>query len=183
VQSDSGEILSDTLLTVTWDLGVPVALNPTTIELRLFNDPTRRMLQDSGTTIFVAFSTFGGLQVPLNIISSSSGISCSFAGGCPYQIEASGLASSLLGSPDNKIDFCGQECPLDVANSSVLQARCTVPALPSLYSVDNYKIKKAGPLANKGVWSGTTSEVQLAKLFDEDETTVLEDNTQSNCFF
>ena len=58
-----------------------------------------------------------------------------------------------------------------------------MPALPSLYSVDNYKIEQAGPLANKGVWTGTTSEVQLAKLFDEDETTVLEDNTQANCYF
>ena len=67
MESDSGEILSDTELTVTWNLGVPVAVNPAPIELRLFNDPTRRMLQASGTTIFVAFSTFGGLQVPLNI--------------------------------------------------------------------------------------------------------------------
>lgn len=38
-------------------------------------------------------------------------------------------------------------------------------------------------MANKGVWSGTTSPTELAKLFDEDETTVLLDTTQTNCFF
>ena len=124
------------------------------------------------------------MEVPLNIQSTTSGLSCSFAGGCSYEISGSGIASSLLsGNSNNKIDFCGQDCIVDVANSSVSTTVCSVPALPSLYSEENYKIERAGPLANKGVWSGTTSEVQIAKLFDEDETTVLEDTTQSNCYF
>ena len=146
------------------------------------------MLEDVPiTTFFVSFvdltAGFTGLTVPLNVGSNSNNLSCSFAGGCPYEILASGLTSSLSSSPNNKIDFCGQECLLDVANSSASSAVCTVPALPSIYSVDNFKLKRASPLANKGVWSGTTGQVQLAKLFDEDETTVIEDTTPSNCYF
>ena len=53
----------------------------------------------------------------LAVTASTSGLSCSFQGGCPYSVTAAGLTSTMLNSSSNTIDVCGNPCVMDEAAS------------------------------------------------------------------
>lgn len=76
------------------------------------------------------------------VTSSTSGLQCSFAGGCQYAIEADGLYATLLDST-NELQVCGSTCTLRDDLSSAAYAVCELPALATTYSIDNYKIIEA----------------------------------------
>lgn len=48
-----------------------------------------------------------------DLTDSTSGLSCSFQGGCSYSVTGTGLTSSLLNSEVNSIDVCGNPCLID----------------------------------------------------------------------
>jgi hypothetical protein len=44
-------------------------------------------------------------------ITSSTAVTCSFQGGCVYEVEANGLTAALaIVDTENKITVCGKEC-------------------------------------------------------------------------
>ena len=53
----------------------------------------------------------------LSVTDSTSGLSCSFQGGCSYTVTAAGLTASLSGSSTNQIDVCGNPCVINAAAS------------------------------------------------------------------
>ena len=106
---------------------------------------------------------------------------CSYEGGCSYTIEANGLASSLLDSESNSIDMCGNPCAIDEAASSPSETVCTLPHISTAWSAEHYDIVVSGML-HDGVWSGTASQSELAKLTDDKNMIDMEDSS-SNCYF
>jgi hypothetical protein len=75
------------------------------------------------------------LEKELDVTSSSSGLECSFAGGCTYSIESSGLYAMLL-NEENSVQICGAECILREDLSDGDFAVCELPLLVTNYSVD-----------------------------------------------
>lgn len=53
----------------------------------------------------------------LAVTDSSSGLSCSFQGGCSYTVTAAGLTSTMKNSSTNSLDVCGNPCVMDEAAS------------------------------------------------------------------
>ena len=95
----------------------------------------------------------------LVITSSSAGLECSFAGGCPYEINANGLAGLLQSDESSTIEICGNKCELDIASSSGTTAVCMLPALASTYSALMFDIVTPSELEVK--WTGTGSNMDV----------------------
>lgn len=97
------------------------------------------------------------------------------------------MSSSLQNSPPgiekNRIDVCGQECVLDTVNSDANKAVCILPAMPTTFSANNLSVVETGSMVNEGVWSGTGSQTELAKLYNGKETDRYVDSTSTNCHF
>lgn len=80
----------------------------------------RRNLQEAseGESIFAWEDGNFDLTVTLDVTDSTSGLSCSFQGGCSYTVTAAGLTASFLAdSETNFLDVCGQNCVIDADNS------------------------------------------------------------------
>ena len=92
-------------------------------------------------------------------------MSCSFQGGCPYKIKATGLTASLINSKTNRIDVCGNPCVIDTKASDASQTTYTLPYLATAYSAETYEIVSEG-LIHDGEWTGTATAAELAKLID-----------------
>lgn len=106
VESSSAVINSSGSVTATFSKGVPLAQSGASPILRFDHVSLNEKLVsvDSGVTI----------TNTLTLADSTSGLSCSFSGGCTYAITATGLASSLLSEgTSNQIDVCGNHCIVD----------------------------------------------------------------------
>lgn len=78
----------------------------------------------------------------LTINGKSSGLSCSYAGGCLFSVEAEGLASLLAAdSSKNYIEVCNKKCEYSSADSTSTEAKCFLPAISTVYSNENFKIQ------------------------------------------
>lgn len=100
-------------------------------------------------------------------ITSSSFDSCSFAGGCSYQINAEGIAAMLL-NKNNCVDVCGNECVLQTDNYDSTVAYCTVPHMATDYSVENYKITETKVLKGTEFPNDFLTDGDLTKIFKPD---------------
>lgn len=68
-------------------------------------------------------------------------VDCSFAGGCSIQINQPGLLKNLVAdSSKNVVRVCSQVCTVDKAASTENFVKCTLPALATENSIDNFKI-------------------------------------------
>jgi hypothetical protein len=63
-------------------------------------------------THFASVASDISITKELEIVSSTSSLECSFAGGCTYAIESSSLYATLLDS-SNSIQVFGSECALN----------------------------------------------------------------------
>ena len=117
----------------------------------------------------------------LSVTDSTSGLSCSFQGGCSYTVTSDGLTSTLADSEVDYIDVCGNPCAISVAESDASQLTCVLPYLSTAYSAENFKIVTEGALS--GTWSGTGSSAELAKLADGNNKNDFGANTSTNCYF
>jgi len=71
----------------------------------------------------------------LNVEGSQSGLSCSFAGGCLYEVQAKGLASVMKSNPDEAyITVCAEKCVFSESDSSASAVKCKVPEVSTIYS-------------------------------------------------
>ena len=129
----------------------------------------------------IAFQSGISITNELSVTDSTSGLSCSFQGGCEYAVSASGLFSTLFASDSSKIEVCGNECILNESASGSGEAICTLPYVSTAYSAAEYDIVQVGVL-HDGVWTGTASDRELNKLIDNKNMVDISDETSSSCY-
>ena len=109
VESSSTVSDSASTVTATFDLGVPISDTGVAPVLRFDHQSLNEQL--------VAINGGVTLTNAMSISDSTSGLSCSFQGGCAYTVTATGLASLLYGTSENRIDVCGNTCTIDTSAS------------------------------------------------------------------
>ena len=139
------------------------------------------MLNTGANSLVAAQDASITISNALSVSSSTSGLSCSFAGGCPYTVTAASLTATLVGSTTDYIDVCGNKCAIDEANSDSSQLTCTLPYVSTTYSASNYDIVTKG-LLHDGTWTGTASDAELAKLIDNNNIVDMTDSTAADCY-
>lgn len=178
VVSDSGSILSDTEVTVTFDNGVPITDSAATVSLRFENSVNGNlMVAYQVTAVEIASNA-------LSVSGSSSGLTCSFQGGCAYSVTANGLTSVLLPGEEaheNRIEVCGQRCEVDASASDASQATCIVPPIATSYSASNFEIVTADNVFTHTSSVTASAMDQVANLFDGDNLNDYVDSAAS-CF-
>jgi hypothetical protein len=104
------------------------------------------------------------LANPLSVTASTTGLECSFAGGCDFEITAKGLSTLLKDTKNHYVTVCDQVCEYDEASSTSDIAVCKVPQISTTYSDSNFKIAESVDVLNSGVFFG--SNANAAKVFD-----------------
>lgn len=185
VESDSAVINSDVSITATFNNGIPVSETAESPSVRFVPSDSRRRLvslSDAGMQLLGWINGDVTIQNTLSVTDSTSGLSCSFQGGCAYTVTSDGLTSTLTDSETNYIDVCGNTCVIDSDASDADQTTCTLPYVSTAYSASTFEIVQEGKL-HDGTWTGTASDEQLAGLIDGLNMIDMEDSTSSDCYF
>jgi len=169
IAADSVVVDSTGQVTATWANGVPLSGEAAAPELFFEDDSTGVILQSVEDAAAVLTNA-----ISVTASSSSSGMECSFAGGCDLEISALGLTQMISSDPhNNRIDVCGRPCELsDTADASV--ARCKLPALPTTFSDQNFGIQTNAKLTEFEV---TSTGEQWEKMFDDNLYNFNDDGT------
>ena len=69
---------------------------------------------------------------------NSGRISCGYAGGCPHEIEAVGLTTSIREGLA-QVSVCGKTCELDEAQSTDLKAVCSLDYIQTSRSAEVFE--------------------------------------------
>ena len=156
VEADSVTIDSDTQVTATWSLGVPTTSSDSA-------EPGLWFVKDGSTETHFAISEAVHTNA-LTVASSSSGLECSFAGGCTYEVSVnSGLASLFKHKPDgNYIQVCETPCEYLESESTSSAVKCKLPAMSTAYSNANFAIAPETNALDSGVHFGTGENYELA---------------------
>jgi hypothetical protein len=123
VEADSVTINSGTEVVATWDMGIPPVSGGTAL---LWFEST------ATTELYYASSSAITIETAVTPTAPSA-VSCSFAGGCTYTVQAAGLAS-MVAADVSQITVCGETCEYLADASTSEQVSCKVPALSTLYS-------------------------------------------------
>jgi len=89
---------------------------------------------------------FANISVSLNkvlsVTGSSSGLTCSFAGGCNLEVQAEGLSTLLKNDTvNNFITVCEEKCEFVKNLSDSSKSVCKLPKMSTIYSNENYMIE------------------------------------------
>lgn len=119
VESSSAVIESDTAITATFDNGVPISDSESAPSVRFVPSSRRRRLMSLSDADLQLIALPQDITVTntLSVTDSTSGLTCSFQGGCSYTVTAAGLTASLTDSATNQIDVCGNPCVINSAES------------------------------------------------------------------
>jgi len=81
---------------------------------------------------------------PFTLASSTSGLSCSFNGGCALNMKGtSGVKTMLKENPkENYIKVCEQKCVLDDKLSKPDEITCNLGAVPTLTQTTTTKLER-----------------------------------------
>lgn len=110
IQADTVTLVSATSVTAVFTLGVPISVNATI--------PILSFLKTSSTEEIFAL-TSSNLTNALSVTATTSGLTCSFAGGCEYEITSNSLAIMLSNdSSSNYISVCDEVCVYNETASS-----------------------------------------------------------------
>ena len=184
VESSSAVIDSDTSITATFGNGIPISEIAAAPSVRFVPTSDRRRLMalvDADLQL-IALPMDITVENTLSVTDSTSGLSCSFQGGCSYTVTAAGLTASLTDSETNQIDVCGNPCVINADESDADQVTCTLPYVSTAYSATEFEIVTQGIL-HDGTWTGTASDEELAKLIDTKNMIDMIDATSSECYF
>jgi hypothetical protein len=145
---------SSTQATATFDLGTPVGTGSPLLSFK--------------KEAVVHFSASpSSLTQALAVSSSSSGLQCSFAGGCNYEVSSVGLSSILKGdSAINYLTVCDEKCVFNEKESTSTSAKCKMPKLSTVYSNQNYNVSTESENLKSGKYFGTAQDYEIA--FDND---------------
>ena len=142
VESTSAVIDSDSSISATYDNGVPIADTAASPSVRFVPTSNRRRLvalADADLQL-IALPSDITISNTLSVTDSTSGLSCSYQGGCSYSVTAAGLTASLTGNASNQIDVCGNPCVINNDLSDADQTTCTLPYVSTAYSASTYDI-------------------------------------------
>lgn len=138
VNADSVSIDSDSQVTATFTKGVPPLSKDSIPELKF---ETTETAKKSLTHYSVISST---VTNALAITSTSTDLTCSYAGGCLFKVVSAGLATAMKSNPStNYIDMCGNNCTYQDADSSSSEIQCKMPSLSTSKSVASFKIQQS----------------------------------------
>jgi hypothetical protein len=131
--ADTVTIDSATQATATWTYGLP-PLGVDTIPSLWFNE--------TGTKVRHYANISSSLLKRLTVSSATSGLSCSFAGGCNIEVQAEGLSTILKNdSTNNFITVCEEKCEFLESLSDSTKAVCKMPKMSTVYSNAQFKIE------------------------------------------
>lgn len=123
VNAESVEKIDDSTVVATWSKGVPP----------LNNGPVSLWFEESeGIQVFFADTTLINFDNPLDITSVAD-VSCSFAGGCTYQVEGVGVAT-MMAAGKSSLSICDEVCEYIDDESTGELASCKLPPLSTVYS-------------------------------------------------
>jgi len=162
--STTGEV------TAIWDLGIPVLAEATAPEIYLVDDNEIRHYAVSAETIENAIS----------VSATTSGLECSYAGGCTYEVTAAGLSTAVSkNSADNYISICDSACTMDAEASTADKYVCKVAELSTISSNSDFGIKQETHNLQSGRYFGSGANPEV--VFDDDVVDEYE-STTSECF-
>lgn len=99
----------------------------------------------------------------ISVTGSSSSLTCSFAGGCEYEVTSDSLAIMLINdSSINYITVCDEVCVFNETASSATSVKCNVPKVSTVYSNEQFSIATESEDLDSGVYIGTAYDVSLA---------------------
>jgi hypothetical protein len=99
----------------------------------------------------------------LSVTSSLTGLQCSFAGECSYEVTSTGLASIIKNNEiKNYISVCDELCVFDEASSTSTVTKCKVPKVSTIYSNENFEIATESENLKSGNYFGTASNYEIA---------------------
>jgi hypothetical protein len=102
----------------------------------------------------------------LSVASSLSGLQCSFAGECSYEVTSTGLASIIKNNETkNYISVCDERCVFDESSSTSTVTKCKVPKVSTIYSNENFEISTTSENLKSGKYFGTATNYAIA--FDD----------------
>jgi len=111
IQADELTVVDATKAVAKWNKGVPVTTSAKVPELWFVKKEGRRMLASSTDSPLEHYAPNTlTLENELKITGSTSGLTCSFAGGCNYEVNAKGLSTLLKDRANNQIQVCGRTC-------------------------------------------------------------------------
>jgi hypothetical protein len=144
-------IESATSIVAKWIKGVPVVANATAPIL---------FFEKLNTTDNMSVTHFASGQInisnALEITAASSDLTCSFSGGCPFEVSAKGLSTLMRGDPENNfITICDRKCIFQDNDSTDEKAQCLVPEVSTTYSDSNFKISVPSEDLKTGEYFGT----------------------------
>jgi hypothetical protein len=151
VKADNVTIESATSIVAKWIKGVPVVVNATAPIL---------FFEKLDTTDQMSVVHYASGQVnisnALEITAASTDLTCSFNGGCPFDVSAKGLSTLLRGDPENNfVTICDRKCIFQDADSTDEKAQCLVPEVSTTYSDENFKIAVPSEDLKTGQYFGT----------------------------
>lgn len=131
--ADQVTIDSATQVTATWTFGLP-PLNVDEVPSLWFNQ--------TGSKVRHYAKTSATLKKSLTVTSATSGLQCSFAGGCKLTVNADGLSTLLKNdSVNNFISVCDEQCTFVPEDSTAQAAVCKVPKISTVYSNQDFRIE------------------------------------------
>lgn len=131
--ADEVIVSSDKKVKAKWNLGLPPL--GTDLAPKLWFDK-------DGTQERYYAKVEGKIKKDLTIVGASSDLSCSFAGGCEFQIDADGLSTILHTDQNNNyISVCDERCVFKNEKSNFGQAVCNIPKMSTVYSNDKFSIQ------------------------------------------
>lgn len=182
VEATSVVIDSATQATATFAMGVPTTSLTTHIP-KLYFVETKTV--DSKVVMKVptiyAISTTA-LTKAFALTSSSTGLECSFAGGCKYKVVGTSGLTSLLktDSATNYIKVCEKKCELITADSTSTETYCKTPGVSTTYSNTNYGIERQSDRLDSGKYFATVQE-EAYKAFNNVLTDTVAYTSNAGC--
>ena len=151
VKADDVTIESATSIVAKWIKGVPVVANATAPIL---------FFKKLNTTDKMSVVHYASGQInisnALEITAASKDLTCSFNGGCPFDVTAKGLSTLLRGDPENNfVTICDRKCIFQDADSTDEKAQCLLPEVSTTYSDENFKIAVPSEDLKSGQYFGT----------------------------
>lgn len=112
--------------------------------------------------------------------SYTTGLQCSFAGGCTYEVQANGLTQMIMHDQTNNfIGVCDELCVLDESQSTFSTAKCKLPKLSTAYSNENFGITTESEDLDSGRYFGTFEDNSM--IFDSNLIQVPTSTATGDC--
>lgn len=125
---------SDTQATAIWTYGLPPLGVEVVPELWFNNRSEIHIASYNDTSL--------NLTKQMGNATASTGVQCSFAGGCHLEVQAEGLSTLLKNdSVNNFISVCDERCEFIHNLSDSTKATCRLPKMSTVYSNEQFKIE------------------------------------------